>query len=609
MSALLRTRNVPPPSIPLSGSLLRTRVGLDLLAVVGENAVSLGKSAALDQLRAFGLTDGQIKLLLDALHSTPEQLISLGKEQLFAKLADGKTLALAYATAQINEQAVNAMMGLGFSRADAEALAATGAKPDALLGLGKARLKELLGDIDSRLRKDGVDLGKQAAMGLGIPPERLGAIVKGAGTALDIFTTLTSASDALRNANYSRSQWDNDTFKSDQDLVGLTRALDQMAQESEAQRAQRSAALRATGLKLAGTATVAGPWGWAAAALIAGFSELANYLGWFNSGPDGNAEKFGAEAKAYALRLWNDYGFVPPSFDSAAYSLDSYAQDALKFELELLDASEAEIPWRERWRKLVTWAFFQPLEGSKVEAHPAVVGLLSRSWIPIQFSEWLGGAISPVMARNVGGSFSVSGLYTPGDKALAGTLSYFDLLPIQVVAFRILPALARENFFSAVEGGAPPRWWPAPLAAGDDYSGIQPSLMPIAPRSGKLQAVLRDRMAATVGTLVAASQNVQIESVVGAAVRKSHELVDAHGFSPAEAARDFRDVFLAAIDAASVARSRVPTRKTSFSGGKIFVALDPLGASTMTATSPHDGGTLKALEGVRAALLPGLRLR
>ena len=334
MSALLRTRNAPPPSFTPAGTLLRTRVGLDgLLASTGESVVSLGKSVALDQLRAFGLTDGQIKLLLDALHSTPEQLLTLGKEQLLAKLADGKTLALAYATAQISEQAVNAMMGLGFSRADAEALAATGAKPDALLALGKTRLKDLLSDIDGRLRKDGVDLGKQAALGLGIPPERLGGIVKGAGTALDIFTTLTSASDALRSANYSRSQWDSDTFKSDQDLVSLTRSLDQMAQESEAQRAQRSAALRATGLKLAGTATVAGPWGWAAAALIAGFSELANYLGWFNSGPDGNAEKFGTEAKAYALRLWNDYGFVPPSFDSLAYSLDSYAGDTLKFEL------------------------------------------------------------------------------------------------------------------------------------------------------------------------------------------------------------------------------------------------------------------------------------
>ena len=80
-------------------------------------------------------------------------------------------------------------------------------------------------------------------------------------------------------------------------------------------------------------------------------------------------------------------------------------------------------------------------------------------------------------------SFSVSGLYTPGDKALAGTLSYFDLLPVQVVSFRILPALARENFFSAAEGGMVPGWWPAPLEASDS-SGIQPSLMPIAPAAG-----------------------------------------------------------------------------------------------------------------------------
>ena len=115
-------------------------------------------------------------------------------------------------------------------------------------------------------------------------------------------------------------------------------------------------------------------------------------------------------------------------------------------------------------------------------------------------------------------------------------------------------------------------------------------------------------MAATVGTLVAASQNVQIESVVSAAVRKNHELLDAHGFAPDMAARDFRDVFLAAVDAASVARSRVPTHKTQFSGGKVFVALDPLGATTQTASSPRDGGTMKALEGVRA-MLPGMRFR
>ena len=536
-------------------------------------------------LRALGLSDEQISLLASALRMSPEALLALGKEKLFAKLSEGATLATAYARAAISEQAVRGMRELGFSQAEAEALAATGGDLEKLKALGKERLGSLLADLNQRLKKEGIDLAAQTAKGLGIPPEKLAGITRGATAAYDIFTTVLTASETLGKSNtYSRSEWSADFFSGDASLKNLSRSLDQMAFESESIRMKKAAALRQATAKLAGTLAVVPGYGWMAAGIVSLGVEFASALGWLNPGKDDNAQAFAEEAAANAKRLWDQYGFAPAAFDSTAYSLASYAEDSIGWELQLLDASETKRPWREAWRKIVTWTYFQPLEGGTVKAHPAALSLQARGWLPLQFSEWIGGA-SPVMSRDLDGRRSTissvlggSPVGTVGDKAWIQAMD--PALAYQFL-YRVMPGLAKEIFFD--KSGNPPTWFPGfgfprrTIDIPDKFhvkSVPEPSV--IAPRSPPLQRLIRERMAATVGTLVAAANNVQIESVVEACVRRARYDMDAHRFDPRYAADDFANVYFEADNGVRAATKKV----RSFNNvdlGNIVSYVKPLG--------------------------------
>jgi hypothetical protein len=507
----------------------------------------------------MGLTDEQISLLAKATGMSPEALLALGKEKLFAKLREGATLATAYARATINEQVVKGMRELGFSQAEAEALAATGGNLEKLKALGKERLGSLVKDLDARLKKEGVDLAAQAAKGLGIPPEKLASVVKGATVAYDVFTTVLNASEVLgASTTFSRSEWSAEAFKGDASLLNLTRSLDQMAYESAAGRAKKAAALRQATAKLAGTLAAIPGYGWMAAGIVSLGVEFANALGWFNAGEDDNAEKFSAEASSNAKRLWDQYGFAPAAFDSTAMSLASYAQDSIGWELQLLDASNAKRPWAAAWRKIITWAYFQPLEGADAKPHPAPLGLQARGWLPLQFSEWIGGA-APVMSRNVGGlenkiAHGPSGepVGTVGSKQW---IEPMDPFLAHLFLFRVMPGMARDMFYT--KSGNIPAWYPGADVGSWGPMILEPSV--IAPRAPELQRLIRERIAATVGTLVAAANNVQVESAVEACVSRARFDMDAHGFDPSFAADDFANVYFEADNAVRASTKKVRT--------------------------------------------------
>lgn len=565
----------------------RSALGGALVGLTPEEQVkglggSAAREAALAGLRALGLSDEQIALLATATGMSPEALLALGKEKLFAKLSEGATLATAYARAAISEQAVKGMRELGFSQAEAEALAATGGSLEKLKALGKERLSSLVKDLDERLKKEGVDLAAQAAKGLGIPPEKLAGVVKGATVAYDIFTTVLSASEVLgTSTTFSRSEWSADTFKGDASLLNLSRSLDQMAYESEAARTKKASALRQATAKLAGTLAAIPGYGWMAAGIVTLGVEFANALGWFQASEDDNAQKYSEEAAANAKRLWDQYGFAPAAFDSAAMSLASYARDSIGWELQLLDASEGKRPWREAWRKVITWAYFQPLEGADIKAHPAALGLQAKGWLPLQFSEWIGGA-APVMSRNLGATILGDGenkiAMSPGGMPVGTVGDKQWIMPIHpflasMFLFRVMPGLARDMFYK--KDGNIPSWYPGfgfpkrtiigkrldPTSGFVVKSNVEePSV--IAPRSPALQRLIRERMAATVATLVAAANNIQIESAVEACVKRARYDMDTHGFDPSFAAEDFANVYFEADNAVRKSQKKVRSFNT-----------------------------------------------
>lgn len=542
------------------------RVGVDT-AGLAASTLDLAKSEGAKQLRALGLTDEQIALLVQATGSSPEALVALGKEKLIAMLGDAKTLAVAYARAAISDRVVQGMKDLGFTQAEAEALAATGGSLEKLKALGKAKLGDLVVDLNERLKKEGVDLAGRAASGLGIPPEKLAGIARGASAAYTIFSTVSSAINALGSAyNYSRSEWSGDFFAGDASLKNLSRAIDQMAGESDAIRSERSAVMKRTvqsfvseASKILGTVPV---YGWMIAGAASLGVEFASSMGWFEPGVDDNAEIHSIAAKAYAKRLWDEYGFAPPAFDSSSTTLNSYATDDLGWELMLLDASETATPWRAKWIDLVTWAMNQPLTDATKKPHPAPLALLSRGWFPLQFSEWIGGA-SPVKSHNLGSSPSrrETSMGATPEGVLVGTVGakeWIKPVPREIAHMflsRTMPALARA---ALMRGGNLPAWYPGfgfPPRQIETKDAIgfpkwidEPSV--IAPRSPALQRMIRERMAAVVGTLTAARQGVTVEATVEACVRQARADMDAHGFDPRFAASDFANVVLAATGSA-----------------------------------------------------------
>ena len=541
------------------------RVGVDT-AGLAASTLDLAKSEGAKQLRALGLTDEQIALLVQATGSSPEALVALGKEKLIAMLGDAKTLAVAYARAAISDRVVQGMKDLGFTQAEAEALAATGGSLEKLKALGKAKLGDLVVDLNERLKKEGVDLAGRAASGLGIPPEKLAEIVRGASAAYTIFSTVSSAINALGSAyNYSRSEWSGDFFAGDASLKNLSRAIDQMAGESDAIRNERAATLRSTMqsfVKLAGSIPV---YGWMVAGAASLGVEFATSVGWFTPGEDDNGESHANAAKAYTKRLWDEYGFAPPAFDSSSSTLNSYATDDVGWELMLLDASETATPWRAKWIDLVTWAMNQPLAGADKKPHPAPLALLTRGWFPLQFSEWIGGA-SPVKSHNLGktltgGIVRETSMGTTPEGVLVGTVGAKEWIkPVEreiahMFLSRTMPALARA---ALMRGGNLPSWYPGFGFPPRDIETKDTMGMPvwveepsvIAPRSPALQRMIRERMAAVVGTLTAARQGVTVEATVEACVRQARADMDAHGFDPRFAASDFANVVLAATGSA-----------------------------------------------------------
>lgn len=503
--------------------------------------------AALDQLHAWGITDEQIKVVVDASGKTPDQLVAMGKDAAIKMVTDARTLAEGYVKAKISEEAVAAMEGLGFSKAEAQALAATGGSKEKLLALGKEKLGDIVSDLNVRLKKEGIDLVAKASSLTGLSEKELGTAAKAAGAALDIVLAVSDAFSAGKGG-YSHFEWSED-FKGDASLENLASIMNAMGQESAAHRAEKYAASKkllssiAAGAGVAVSAIGTPIVGLAVTAGLQALTEFAGAIGWLGAKDDENAAQYGALAVDYAKKLWEVYGFVSPSFDSTAYSTASFAKDTLAFQVEQLNQAEAERPFQAVWRKVAYWAMTPPLD----DPHPAVMDLRNRGWFPFQFSEWMGGAMSPTFSNEAGDikwHWGDNGLdLFPRIPGVVGSIE--DALA-QGWAYRALPGIART--VNTVSGKF---YMQLPHVYDPDRLF---DLLPYAPRSPELQSLIRDRMAATVGTLLAAINGAPIEKSVEAAVKKSRALVAEHGFHPLWAARDFRDVF---FEAAVVAGTKV----------------------------------------------------
>lgn len=519
-----------------AGDVVETGKGLAGSALGSGKGYATGK--AVDQLRSWGVTDEQIKILVEATGKSPDALVAEGKEAILAKARDAANLAVSYAKAKVSEAAVAGMKELGFSEAEAQALAATGGSVEKLKALGKEKLSGLVSDLNVRLKKEGIDIVGKAASSIGLTDKELGAAVAAAGAAYDIYTSVSDALDA--HPTYSRGEWSSDLFQGDASLAALSHSLDTLALQSDANRTAQAAKTSKIVGSIEKAVAIVPVYGWIAAGAIEVGFDILSAVGVFASSEDDNGDTYAREAEANVKRLWNQYGFVPPAFDSVAYSLASYARDATAFQLQLLDAAEVERPFKEVWKKVVEFADNQPLD----KPHPAISDLRNKSWFPLQFSEWMGGALSPVMSNDIpkdhgwsevrGLDFCAgcsTGVIPQGKDWGDGQYPYFG------VDFRILPGQSRENLGLNSDSTG----WKS------DIKFAKPPMPPFAaPRSVEMQTLIRDRMAASIGMMLAAINHVGVEGPVQAAVQKGRELIAAHGFDPNWSAKDFRDVFFEA---------------------------------------------------------------
>jgi hypothetical protein len=386
-------------------------------------------------------------------------------------------------------------------------------------------------------------------------------------------------------------QWSPEFF-TDDSLRNLTRTLAEIGAESDTQRRAQSGKNRAVMKSLATSAAKAASaipvYGWVAAASIEVVAEAATAFGLFDSKVDDvNSSAYAFAAGEKAGRLWEVFKFAPPAYNSSEYTGKSYGE-TLDYQLGLLQEAEDETPFAEAWREVGTWAAHQ--WGDTADA--AVQGLINHAWFPLQYAEWMGGALAPTISnltRSIDGAlrFFPGNLSPKEGPATVGAIYPADW---DILVYRLLPGLMRERMngwrddpsyvIRSAPGGhwysgfgqsseekaeeakfwtiPPPssayarpfmeEWWPSPGGT-----------MAVTPRSAVMQQMIRDRMAATVGTMVGAyhrwkhGSDVGLESVIEAAVKRGREWIEQadadgskYGFRPEYSAKAFRDVFLAA---------------------------------------------------------------
>lgn len=587
---MIRQRMVPERHVSRGRAYDASRDKLEVEARVGAAPAlnkpyvpSAANDATLAEMVAQGFSPEQAKAIIANAKVTPQKLADDARERLeklksaagqravqeamalgFTQkeaeslVASGRNIAQvaqgiqAISQGGLDKALVEQLVKQGLSKKDAELLVATGGKPEKLLDLVK-RPKEvasLLRSIDGRLKKEGIDLSAYAAKGLGLSEASQKDVAKVAAVAQSAFGLYSAISDfteGYRVKAYNSRSWDESTIKNDESMTNLASALDEVSVLSRAERERRAAVVRntvtAAGAAVSTTASAFGPVGMAIGAAVSLAAFALNQLGVFAPGPDENADKYKQPAIDWASKLWKEWRMSPPSWDSRYFNLHTY-RDINEACVKYLDASDAEMPWKVEFYKLMLWAQEPELPEDKDDSKlpRAVVDLVLLEWFPFSFIDWMGGA-----NMNAGSHWIVGSVKDPdyrfsgysGESLPDALITGGDGEPDDKAGNRInfvfnqktMTREARANLDGIVARGQ------------DPYGSLPPTTTFRMPRGLAIQSLICERIAATLGTLAAARAGVPVEPVALEAVKACREMVKLYGWQPRWAAWRLRDTF------------------------------------------------------------------
>lgn len=513
---------------------------------------------AVAELMAAGFTESQARQIVANAKKSPEEvareaareaapyvssavndeakkrLVSVGFTETEAErmVASGKNVDAivssleAIGSARLNDMVVNELVEKGgVDENTARLLAATGGDPKKLLAIAKdpKRVAALIKGIDERLRKEGIDISQRIKDGFGVSDADMktaGVIYKAASAAYDVFEGIDAFMRAGDSRSYIASRWDERSL-SDGSFNELAQAIDDMASQSEAMRQEKTAAYKAAASKIssglaAGAAfiPVAGP---AIGVAIVIVNKLLDYFGAYDAGSDDNDPKYKDRAAEIARKIWEEWQLVPPTFDGRYFSLRHYG-DVCQTIYDQLQASESERAWLGDFFSLLNHAYTQTLG----KESPIINDLTILNWLPIAYSDWMGGAQfvdSPDLL--VGG---------PGQEDRDSSQTYF-------FNNRTATPQARD-LLNAVPAGI----------------GMGFSILPLdntkLPRGAEIQNLICDRIAATIATVMAVAYGKPVEPLVQTAVGSSRICIERYSWAPEMAARRLRDTFLATLEVA-----------------------------------------------------------
>lgn len=527
---------------------------------------SIASRAAVDKLMAAGFTEEEAK-----------RIVASGRN-VDALVANLKQIALRKIDDLFVQKILNEYGKLGITPIEAQALTLAVSDPAKLIELLKNPKKrvELLKAINARFKEAGIDLEERVSKGLDLTDKdkkTLGAAVKAAQGAYEIYAGISSAIDAYAQRNYFAGRWSEESM-SDNSLSALATTLQDLADQTEQDRALRQKRM-VDGIRrsMQGAATVAaafGPYGLAVGAVITAASFLIDIVTKFEPEKDDNGPEHKELAKTAPNALWTRWFLVPPTFDTRYYTLRSYGE-TVQQQVQWLEESDAEIvalegtSWREDFFDTIYNSVHRPLSGGDDIALP-VFDLAALGWFPFTFSDWAGGANYPKgnHFKGIPGFGDLTSMMDVDIMPTSGEDIDDDLLvgnpgiyvgPGRDATFRAFVFRNKESTYEARNQNTvdPKTGWLGSMDADNNVVDLgivtpeQDNAFFLLPRNAPIQRLICDRIAAALGTMVAVTRGKPAEPIVEAAVKASRQAIQTYGWQPRYAAKRLRDTFRTAV--------------------------------------------------------------
>lgn len=531
---------------------------------------SIASRAAVDKLMAAGFTEDEAK-----------RVVASGRD-VDALVANLKQVAARKIDDLLVKKLVDEYGKYGLTTIEAQALSIATSDPKKLINLLSDPKKRvaLLKAINNRFKEAGIDLEDRVAKSIGITDKDkkvLGAAIKAAEGAYEIYEGISAAIDSYAQKNYFAGRW-SEAAMSDTSLSTLATTLQDLADQTEADRQLRQQRMvQGVRRSMQGAATIAaafGPYGLAVSAVITAASLIIDLVGKFEPEKDENGPEYKELARRAPEALWTRWFMVPPTFDTRYYTLRSYGE-TVDQQVRWLEESDSEImalenpSWREDFYNTVYNSLHRPLTGSDDVARP-VFDLASLGWIPFSFSDWAGGA-------NYQQGNHYKGIAGYGDDQMFNV----DVIPpsdsedidddLLVGNPGILVGNSRDAYFRAFvfrnkaatyearNQNTPNQMtgWLGSVTADNaivDLGVVSPqreNALYLLPRNLPIQRLICDRIAAAIGTMVAVTRGKPAEPIVEAAVMASRSAIRTYGWQPKFAAKRLRDTFRTAVAAAN----------------------------------------------------------